>query len=381
MKLQSTNQLNVSGDRFTVTYSIWGYETDARDIASAICVEETAEFPEVLIGEGDIRNHVLGQIVDFQHIEEDHYQVVISYAIEITSFELLQFLNVVYGNISMIPNIKVERFDLPDSLLRHFKGARYGIKGLRKLLNIPSRALIATAIKPMGLSSKEFAKMAYDCAIGGMDIVKDDHGLSNQVFSPFKERVAQCAEAIQKANQKSGKHCLYMANIYGPAEELIEKAYYAKEVGAGGFMVIPALIGWDMMRYLAEDENLGLPILSHPSFYGTYMTNQRTGFSFYSMYGQLARLAGSDLTVFPNFLGRFPASKENCIEVIEGTQVKMGHLKTIFPSPGGGGSLEKIPEMLGVYGKNTAYLIGGGLHHGESLIKSCQEFHHLVESF
>lgn len=380
MKLQSTNQLNVSGDRFTVTYSIWGCETEARQIASAICVEETAEFPEVLIGEGDIRDYVLGQIVNFQHIDDNHYQAVISYAIEITSFELLQFLNVVYGNISMIPNIKVERFDLPDSFLCHFKGARYGINGLRKLLNIPSRALLATAIKPMGLSSKEFAQMAYNCAIGGMDIVKDDHGLSNQTFSPFKDRVAQCAEAVRKASQKSGKLCLYMANINGHADELIEKAYYAKKVGAGGFMVIPALIGWDMMRYLAEDENLGLPILSHPSFYGTYLTNQRSGFSFFSMYGQLVRLAGGDLTVFPNFLGRFPATKENCIEVIKGTQVKMGHIKTIFPSPGGGATLEKIPEMLSVYGRNTVYLMGGGLHHGESLVESCQEFCHLVES-
>lgn len=381
MKLQSTNQLNVSGDRFTVTYSIWGCEAEAREIASAICVEETAEFPEVLIGKGDIRNHVLGQIVDFKHIDGDHYQTMISYAIEITSFELLQFLNVVYGNISMIPNIKVEQFDLLDSLLEHFKGARFGINGLRKLLNIPSRALLATAIKPMGLSSKEFAQMAYDCAIGGMDIVKDDHGLSNQTFSPFKDRVAQCAEAVRKASRKNGKPCLYMANINGRAEELIEKAYYAKEVGVGGFMVIPALIGWDMMRYLAEDEDLGLPIISHPSFYGNYLTNQRSGFSFFSMYGQLVRLAGGDLTVFPNFLGRFPATKENCIEVIKGTQVKMGHLNTIFPSPGGGATLEKIPEMLSVYGRNTVYLMGGGLHHGESLVKSCREFRQMVESF
>lgn len=380
MKLQSTNQLNVSGDRFTVTYSVWGNEAEAREIARDICVEETAEFPEVLIGEGDIRNHVLGQIVDFQHIDGDHYQAVLSYAIEITSFELLQFLNVVYGNISMIPNIKVERFDLPDSLLNHFKGARFGIDGLRKLLDIPSRALLATAIKPMGLSNKEFAQMAYNCAISGMDMVKDDHGLTNQIFAPFKERVAQCAEAVQKANQKTGERCLYITNINGRAEELIEKAYYAKKVGTGGFLVIPSLIGWDMMRYLAEDENLGLPIISHPAFHGAYMTSLRTGFSYFSMYGQLVRLAGGDVTVFPNYLGRFSAAKESCIEVVKGTQAKMGHVKTIFPSPGGGATLEKIPEMLDVYGRNMVYLMGGGLHHSESLVKSCQEFRQMVES-
>lgn len=379
MKLQSNNRLNVSGNRFTVTYSIWGSEAEAKDTANAICVEETAEFPETLIGEGDIRDHILGRVEDFRHIDDDHYQAKISYAIEITAFELLQFLNVVYGNISMIPGIKVERFDLPDSLLEHFKGARFGIDGLRTLLNVPSRALLATAIKPMGLSPQELAQMAYDCAIGGLDFVKDDHGLSNQVFAPFKERVTRCAEAVQKANQETGERCLYMANINGPIEGLIERAYFAKKAGVGGFILLPSLIGWDMMRYLAEDENLGLPIIYHPAFHGAYVIGEHTGFSFFSMYGQLVRLAGGDVSVFPNYLGRFSASKVCCLDVVNGTKEPMGHIRAIFPSPGGGASLDKIPEMLEVYGNDMVYLIGGGLHHGESLVKTCREFRGMVE--
>jgi ribulose-bisphosphate carboxylase large chain len=380
MQLQSTNQLKVSGDRFTVNYSIWGSEAEAKEIASAIRIEETVEFPEKLIGQGDIRDHVMGQLVAFQHLEGDHYYAILSYAIEITSFELLQFLNVVYGNISMIPNIKVERFDLPESLLAHFKGPRFGIDGLRQLLNIPHRGLLAAALKPMGLSPKEFAAMAYDCAFGGMDIVKDDHGLTDQDFAPFKERVARCAEAIHEANQKTGEKCLHVVNINGRFEELAEKAIYAKEVGASGLMVIPSLVGWDFMRYLAENENLGLPVVSHPSFHGSYMTNPRTGFSYFSMYGQLTRLAGADVTIFPNYLGRFSAAKQSCEEVVQGTKASMGHLKSNFPSPGGGTTLENIPEMLKLYGHDIVYLMGGGLHQGESLVKSCQEFRHMVES-
>lgn len=281
----------------------------------------------------------------------------------------------------MIPNIKVERFDLPASLLYHFKGARFGVEGLRKLLNIPSRALLATAIKPMGLSPEEFAQMAYESALGGMDIIKDDHGLTNQTFAPFKERVARCAESVQKANQKTGEKCLYAANISGHFEELIEKAFFAKQAGAGGLMVIPSLVGWDFMRYLADEDMLGLPIICHPAFHGSYMTSERSGFSYFSMYGQLVRLAGGDITVFPNYLGRFSAAKESCIEVIEGAREKMGHIKNIFPSPGGGAALKNIPEMLDVYGKDLVYLMGGGLHHGESLEKSCREFRYLIESY
>lgn len=379
MKLQSYNQLKISGDRFTVTYSLWGSEAEARETASAICVEETAEFPENLIGEGDIRDHILGRVVDFKHIDGDHYEATLSYAVEITAFELLQFLNVVYGNISMIPGIKVERFALPESLSMHFKGARFGRDGLRELLKVPSRALLATAIKPMGLSPEELASMAYDCAIGGLDFVKDDHGLSNQGFAPFKERVARCAEAVQRANQQTGETCLYLANINGRTEEIIEKAYFAKEAGAGGLLILPSLIGWDMMRYLAQDDKLGLPIVVHPTFHGAYVTNPVSGFSFYSMYGQLVRLAGGDVSVFPNYLGRFSASKENCLEAVRGTQAPMGNLKSIFPSPGGGAALDKIPEMLEVYGQDMVYLIGGGLHHGDSLVETCRKFRKMVE--
>ena len=58
----------------------------------------------------------------------------------------------------------------------------------------------------------------------------------------------------------------------------------------------------------------------------------------------------------------------------------MGHIKNIFPSPGGGATLDKIPEMMETYGRNMVYLMGGGLHHGESLVKSCQEFRQMIES-
>jgi ribulose-bisphosphate carboxylase large chain len=280
----------------------------------------------------------------------------------------------------MIPNIKVERFDLPDSLLRNFNGPRFGTEGLRKLLGIQSRALLATAIKPMGLSAKEFAQMAYECAIGGMDIVKDDHGLTNQSFAPFRERVEQCSEAIRKANQLTGENCLYFPNISGPIEELVDKAIFAKESGAGGLMVIPSLIGWDMQRYLADHHKLGLPIISHPAFHGSYLTCPNTGFSYFSMYGQLVRMAGGDVTVFPNYLGRFTAPKEGCYEVVLGSKEKMGNIKSIFPSPGGGATLKNIPEMKEFYGNDMVYLMGGGLHHGESLIQSCKDFRYLVES-
>jgi ribulose-bisphosphate carboxylase large chain len=58
----------------------------------------------------------------------------------------------------------------------------------------------------------------------------------------------------------------------------------------------------------------------------------------------------------------------------------MGHIKAIFPSPGGGMSLDKIPEMLEVYGHDVIFLIGGGLFkQGPDLIENCRYFRSIVE--
>ena len=50
----------------------------------------------------------------------------------------------------------------------------------------------------MGLSATDLAELAYRFALGGIDLIKDDHGLTNQPFCPFEERVRRCAEAVAR---------------------------------------------------------------------------------------------------------------------------------------------------------------------------------------
>jgi len=98
---------------------------------------------------------------------------------------LTQLLNVIFGNTSMQPGIQVRRLDLPESITRTFKGPRFGSAGLRERLNVHDRPLLATALKPMGMNATDLADRAYAFALGGIDLIKDDHGLANQVFCPF----------------------------------------------------------------------------------------------------------------------------------------------------------------------------------------------------
>jgi ribulose-bisphosphate carboxylase large chain len=368
-----------SGDRFSVTYRIYGSEQEARAKAGDICIEQTVEFPADEVPEGIIRDHVFGRVELFERFDGDSFKAIISYAVEIAAGELTQFLNVVFGNSSIKPGIRVEHLDFPDSLLKQFKGPRFGREGIRKLLQVPKRPLLCTAIKPMGLSCRELADLAYRFALGGMDMIKDDHGLTDQCCSPFEERVKRCAEAVARANRETGGRSIYVANITAPHKDVMKRAGIAKDAGAGGLMVAPGIVGFDLMRELAVDERVALPILTHPALQGSFVTG-RSGISHGVIFGQLARLAGADATIFPNFGGRFSFSREECMDIAEAASIPLGRLKPIFPAPGGGMSLDRVPEMLETYGHDLIFLIGGGLFkHGPDLVENCKYFRKMVE--
>lgn len=372
--------LDLSGERFSVVYRLTGDEALARVKAEDICIEQTVEFPADLIPEDDIRRHIFGQIESFRPLDEGRYEAVISYAVETASFELTQLLNVIFGNISLKPGIRVERLDLSTSLLNSFKGPRFGREGWREVLNTPKRPLLCSALKPMGFSATALADMAYKFALGGVDLIKDDHGLANQSFSPFKERAERCVEAVERANRETGYNCVYLPNVTAPTDKLVEQSLLAKKAGAGALVVAPGLIGLDSVRMLVDDDRINLPIMSHPAFQGSYVTSPENGLSHFVLFGQMARLAGADATVYPNWGGRFSFSRAECASIVEGSAVPMGHLKPIFPAPGGGMSMKRVPEMLELYGREVIFLMGGGLHqYSPDLTANCRYFRELVE--
>ena len=362
-------------ERFTAVYRLKMGRTEAAAEAADICIEQTVEYPQDLILRKDIREEIFGRVESFRTIREDLHEAEISYAVEIASGELTQLLNILFGNISLKPGIRLERFDLPAALLNGFKGPRFGRSGLRELLDAPRRPLLGTALKPMGLSPGELADLARRFALGGMDLIKDDHGLTDQPFCRFEERVKRCAEAVSNANRTTGRRTLYFPNITAPADRVFERARLAKESGAGGLVLSPGITGLDTMRLLAEDDRIGMPILSHPALQGSFTASPDHGMTHGAIYGILNRLAGADGCIFPNHGGRFTFSVEDCRDIVHGTASDMQHLRPIFPIPAGGMSLDRVPEILRFYGNDVVLLIGGDLHrHGPDLIESCRMF-------
>jgi ribulose-bisphosphate carboxylase large chain len=369
----------MTGERFTVVYHICGNESAALWRARSICLEQTVEVPGELVPEGMIRDQILGQITRFSRVAKGVYEARISYANETSAFELPQLLNVIFGNTSIKAGIRVVDLELSEKVLSRFSGPRFGIRGLRRLFGVYERPLLCTALKPMGKSAEEMAELAYRFALGGLDIIKDDHGLSDQPFCPYRRRVEACAEAVRKANRETGGKSIYAPNVTAPAPDIMERVRFAQRMGAGGVLISPGLTGFDTIRALAEDEAVQMPIISHPAFLGSMVTSSENGLSHAVLFGQLQRIAGSDASIYPNYGGRFGFTRDECKSVSMACLAPMGNYQAIIPTPGGGMTLERVPDMLQVYGHDVMFLIGGELYlRSPDLVQNARHFLSLV---
>lgn len=353
--------------RFAVTYRIFaGSEAEAAGRAAGIALEQTVEIPRDVVPAGYVEDEILGKVEALTQESEATWTATVTYSPDSAGGELPQLLNVVFGNSSIQKGLKVTGIELTKDMNTAFPGARFGAAGIRELARRPQGGFVCPVIKPMGLSTADLALTAGRVAEAGADIVKEDHGLANQPTAPFRDRIPALAEAVARANtarQARGDdgQSLYFASLAGPQAKLVEDAYFAKEHGAHGVLIIPGLQGFDAMKRLADDPGFGLPVMAHPSFLGPMVLSPDTGFTHGTLFGTLMRLAGADISVFPNYGGRFGFSREECAEIAANCLGKDGSGQPILPSPGGGMSVERMPELHGLYGEDCVYLLGGAL--------------------
>jgi len=364
-------------DRIYVTYKFTG--EDPKAIAEVIRAEQTIEFPFEL-APAWIQEEVVGKVEEITSTDKTTHLINISYNPDVTGGELNQFLNVLWGNVSLFPGIKIIDLKLPEIFLSKYKGPRFGINGLREIFNAPTRSLVSTALKPMGSDAKTLAEMARTLALAGFDLIKDDHSLANQPWATWKERVTLVARAVREANEATGGKSLYAPSLNLPFDQIVDAAHTAKDLGAGALLVLPGITGFDSLRLLAADDSLALPIQGHPAMLGSLVTSKSEGISHGIALGTLMRLAGADISIFPNVGGRFSFTKDQCLDITEKSREKLGTLKPMLVSPAGGMTLERIPEMIDMYGKDGALLIGGALSRG-SLADNAAQMSEMVRAY
>ncbi len=354
-------------------------DLDAR--VESLLLEQTVELPRVALRDKFVLENIVGRLVSVEAVDAPKHRVIIDFPIIATADDPAQFLNVLFGNSSIQEHVMLADFELPTDWpgrRNALPGPQFGTAGLRKIVGVPERALTSTALKPIGLSNERIAQLCGLFAQAGVDIIKDDHGLANHSFHPFKERVRACQKAVREANRASGRQSIYAPNIIGTPSVVLEQLKFAQDEGVGAVMVAPMLLG---LPFLAEivARHAKVPILGHPSFGGATRTAPEL------LYGKLFPLYGSDATIFANFGGRFAYSKETCGQIARAlTQPAIPQLKSTLPMPAGGIKYQQVAEVLSFYGRDVVLLIGGGLYEAgddQALRARAEEFVRHVAEF
>lgn len=322
-------------------------EAKARDI----CYEQTVELPRHAVPP-EVADWVPGEIESIEALDDKRWVAVIGFDASLCADELTQTLNLIFGNISLKRGVRITAIDWPDSLVASLGGPGLGIDGWRELTGVRHRAVTATALKPMGLTAQQLAERAAAFALGGLDIIKDDHGLSDQRHAPFTERLARCRDAV-------GDRSLYLPNITAPWPTMMARARDAREAGCSAVLVCPMLTGLDAPRWLSDE--LGLAVMAHPSLSGAYL--QRThGMAPELMLGDVFRLAGADAVIYPNTGGRFGLRPDECTAINDRLRGSEPPCRPAMPTPAGGMALDEAGVWAQRYGPDTILLLGGALY-------------------
>lgn len=344
----------------------------AEAIARDLLLEQTVEVPEQLVP-ADLRPRVMGRVDRVEPAGRRRFRAELHYPAHLAEQCLAQLLNLLYGNVSIKKKVRLEDVDLPETLLATWRGPRYGIDGLRRRVGVFGRPLLATALKPRGSSHDELARIAGDFARGGGDLIKDDHNMIEADFEAFRARVLRCRDAVEQANARTGRNCLYLPNIMHRADQLDEVLQLLEDEDLPGILISPQIVGWDTVRAIAENHQF--VIMAHPAFSGPYYTHRDMGIDPGVLLGMLTRLAGCDASVFPNHGGRFSLSPRECDAIGTRLRTPLGALAPAWPAPAGGMNFDRLPAMARQYGADTIFLIGGGLlAHSADLEASTRQF-------
>ena len=152
---------------------------------------------------------------------------------------ICSFLTLAIGNNQGMGDVeyaKMHDFWVPPSLLRLFDGPATTISDLWRVLGRPhvdGGFIVGTIIKPkLGLRPQPFADACYDFWLGG-DFIKNDEPQGNQLFSPLKETIPLVADAMKRAQDKTGEAKLFSANITADDHyEMLARAEFILETFA-----------------------------------------------------------------------------------------------------------------------------------------------------
>jgi ribulose-bisphosphate carboxylase large chain len=292
-------------------------------------------------------------------------------------------LSSVAGNVfglKALLNLRLNDIELSGELARSFKGPRYGIDGIRKLLQVPERPLVGTIIKPkLGLKTADHARVAYEAWAGGCDVVKDDENLSSQEFNPFEDRIVETLESRDQAEAETGEKKVYMANITAETDTMVKRAEFVQEQGGEYVMVDILTCGWSALQTL-RDQGFNLVIHAHRAGHAAFTKNPKHGIAMRAI-AKVARTIGVDQLHVGTVVGKMSETREEVLQNIEALKMEMHGLKPVMPVASGGLHPRLVPALIETFGKDVVIQAGGGIHgHTDGTVAGARAMRQAVDA-
>ena len=337
--------------------AVYHIRSDAASIEARACsvaVEQSVEMPVAAIGDRFVLDEILGEVRSIRDLGDGLFETRIGLAVETVGAEAGQLMNMLFGNVSLQSDVRLVDAHLPPSLLHAFGGPSLGVEGWMSRLTGARRPLAMSNLKPQGLSPEGLADLAGRLALGGLDLIKDDHGLAQQPYASFAARVPAVAAAIRRASDKTGVRTRYLPNVTGSLDDLRRQLDLARSLELDAALILPMVVGLPSFHRLRRDYP-DVAFMAHPALAGSLRI------ALPLLVGRIFRLLGADAVVFPGYGGRFGTSRQDCRTLVDNARVPWGGLKATLPFPAGGMTLERVRELKEFYGPDSGLFLGGSL--------------------
>ncbi|MFA9380580.1 MAG: RuBisCO large subunit C-terminal-like domain-containing protein [Acetanaerobacterium sp.] len=251
---------------------------------------------------------------------------------------LAMMLTALIGNdVSTALPVRLCDITYPNPHEDGFQGPRQGMNELRKLAAVHSqRPLVLNMLKPCaGFSPAEGARLFYDVAIGGIDLIKDDELLASPCYNKVAERTALYLKAAQSASEVCGKNPVYLPNITGTPKEMRNNAKAVLDAGAHACLINFVFGGLDALKEIADEFGDKLFIMGH--YAGVSAFGQPYGSIANSvMLGLLPRYAGAHavMTMNPNY--NDPSTLYDFYRTVQSQRLEIPGLAAVVTTVGGG---------------------------------------------
>jgi len=313
----------------------------------------------------------------------DGNTVKVAYPVE--HFEpgnISQMLSVVAGRIFGLANIahlRVLDIQFPAPFVKGFRGPTHGSEVLHKYFGGPERPLVSALMAPeVGMDLKTYTQKAYAVLMGGCDIVRDSHQLTDLPNNRFEERVKSVLALTQEAAKKSELPKLYFPNVTGAGDAVLKRTRFVSQAGGKGVIVDFHTCGFGILQML-RNEFPELIIYADRTSHGATARNKQHGVSMTTL-GKLARLAGADLVEIGSITGDMIETHAQVVQLhsilladhyISSDPQRLNQnwfgLKKSLPVISGGLSSDDIRDLRYTFGHDMVLQFGRSMVGGDSV--------------